>query len=145
MEPKWRVENRSIYRYTLYRKGRGIAFETQSSDIVRLFSSAGENDMHGSSVSGIRAAVQQNNTSAHNVANVNTRGYGARSAVQAETAPSGTRVAAVRRRSNAGGRSNTDLAVEAGRQTNSRHAVSANAAVIRMKDQMLGSLLDLLG
>jgi flagellar hook-associated protein FlgK len=89
--------------------------------------------------------VHLNNTSAHNVANVNTRGYTARSTVQAETAPSGTRIAAVRRRGNVGGPSSTDLALEAGRQTTSRHAVTANAAVIRKKDQMLGSLLDLVG
>lgn len=95
------------------------------------------------SLSGIRSAVQQIDISAHNVANVNTRGYGARSAVQTDTVPSGTRIAGIGRRPDADGPSNTDLADEAGRRTTSRYAVSANAAVIRKKDEMLGSLLDL--
>lgn len=99
--------------------------------------------MNISSVSGIQAAVQRFDVSAHNVANVNTRGYGAYSMVQTDSVPSGTRIADTRRDSNSGGPSNTDLAAEAGRRTTSRHAVSANAAVIRKMDEMLGALLDL--
>jgi len=99
--------------------------------------------MEIASLSGIQSAARRIDISAHNVANVNTRGYGARSAVQAETVPSGTRIADIRRHPNAGGPSNTDLADEVGRRSASRYAVSANAAVSRKKDEMLGSLLDL--
>jgi len=96
------------------------------------------------SVSGMQAAITRLSVSAHDVANINTDGFGQYTANQTDISPSGTRISNIRREVNSGeGASNTDLATEAIEQKESVASFKANSAVIRVQEKMMGALLDI--
>jgi flagellar basal-body rod protein FlgC len=98
-----------------------------------------------SSVSGIRTAVRRHDVTAHDVANVNTPGFEERRPHQADMLPEGVRIAHISRTPNSDPRlSNTDLATEAGEQIRNKHTTAANARAVRVKDRMVGEIIDLL-
>lgn len=93
-------------------------------------------------VSSIQAHQTMLNTSANNVANVNTDGF----------KPSDTRITedqesvrAYNTKSDDNGsvKSQTDLAKEIPDQITAQNATSANVSVIKTQDEMFGSLLDI--
>ena len=97
-------------------------------------------------LSGVKASQQRLDVAAHDVANVNTPGFQEQSVIQTEMRPEGTQIAAIRRTSNDNPQySNTDLAEETKEQIVSKDAYSANLTVIKVKDRMMGELLDLVG
>jgi flagellar hook protein FlgE len=97
------------------------------------------------SISGIRTALTRNEVSANNVANVNTPGFGQSSVYQAETPPGGVRVASIARTPNPDPAiSGTDLAKETGEQIQNKNTLSANLKVLKVKDAMLGELIDMI-
>jgi flagellar basal body rod protein FlgB len=98
----------------------------------------------GSSISGINAAMQRQEVSAHNIANINTPGYGQYNAYQTDMAPQGTRISHVSRTPAPDNTiSTTDLAKEAVEQKNDKNSLSANLKVMKVKDNMLESVLDI--
>jgi flagellar hook protein FlgE len=98
------------------------------------------------SVSGMQTYMTRHDVTAHNVANVNTPGFEAQNANQAEQAPAGVTITSITRTPNPSATdSNTDLAKEAGEQIVNKHAVAANAKVMKVQDRMLGDLLDMVG
>jgi flagellar basal-body rod protein FlgC len=98
-----------------------------------------------SSISGIRTAITRQDITAHDVANVNTRGFEQRTALQTDVQPEGVRLSAITRTPNSpGAPSNTDLAEEATEQIVNKGSLSANIQVLKAKDKMVGELLDLL-
>ena len=95
-----------------------------------------------SNVSSIQAHQTMMNTSANNVANVNTGGF----------IPSDTRMSSnessvsanTRKADNTGSKtSQTDLAKEIPNQIIAQDATAVNVTAIKTQDQMLGSLLDI--
>lgn len=97
-----------------------------------------------SSVSGMQAAITRQAVSSHDVANINTEGFGQYTPYQTDTSPSGTRTSYIRRESNsAEAPSNTDLATEAVEQKESLANLKANSTVMRVQDKMTGALLDI--
>ena len=96
------------------------------------------------STSGINAALLRQDVSANNIANVNTQGYEQITAYQTDTAPAGTRISHLSRTPNSPDMpSNTDLAKEVGEEKNNKAALQADARVIKVKDSMLKSVLDI--
>jgi flagellar hook protein FlgE len=98
------------------------------------------------SVSAIQAAFFRQDVTAHNVANVNTDGYGQRIAYQTDQLPEGTRISHLAQTPNTpGAPSNTDLVQSSTEQLDNKTTVKANVNVIKAKDQMVGTLLDMVG
>jgi flagellar hook protein FlgE len=96
------------------------------------------------SVSGMQAAIVQQSVSAHDVANINTDGFGQYTAHQTDMKPAGTRVSNISRQPNsADNPSTTELATEAVEQKESLNNLKANSAVIKVQDRMMGALLDI--
>jgi flagellar hook protein FlgE len=96
------------------------------------------------SVSGMQAAITRQSVSAHDVANINTDGFGQYSAHQTDMKPAGTRVSHISRELNSSENpSNTDFATEAVEQKESLNDLKANTAVIKVQDRMTGALLDI--
>jgi flagellar basal body rod protein FlgB len=92
----------------------------------------------------MQAAITRQSVSAHDVANINTDGFGQYSAYQTDMNPSGTRVSHIGRELNSIDRpSNTDFATEAVEQKESLNDLKANSAVIKVQDRMMGALLDI--
>jgi len=93
-------------------------------------------------VSSIQAHQTKLNTSAHNVANVNTDGF-----VPKDTnlVDNGNSVSTNTRRLDDNGslHSQTNLAKEIPDQINVQHATAANVSAIKTQDEMFGSLLDI--
>ena len=99
-----------------------------------------------SSVSGMRTHITRHDVTAHDVANVNTPGYEQRDVQQADVKQGGVQITGITRTPNRSAEfSNTDLAEEAKEQIVNKHANAANAKTIKVKDRMLGELLDLIG
>ena len=99
-----------------------------------------------SSLSGMKAAIRRHDIGAHDVANVNTGGFEEQVPHQVEKKPAGTEISHVSRTPNSNKEiSNTDLAVESTEQIQNEKTLSANAKVIKAKDEMLGEVIDLLG
>lgn len=93
---------------------------------------------------GIGTAVTRHDITAHDVANVNTKGFAERRAEQGDVLPEGVRITSIRTTPNQpGALSNTDLTEESKEQIVNKNTVAANADVIRAKDKMLGELLDI--
>ncbi|SFE06562.1 flagellar basal body protein [Paracidovorax konjaci] len=88
--------------------------------------------------SGLRAAQLQLDTSAHNVANLNTEGF-RRQTVEQEAVPDQGGVEARAGRAAAAGASLEEDAVS---QMSATYAFSANLQMVKTEDRMLGSLLD---
>lgn len=107
-----------------------------------------------SATSGMRAAYKMLDASAHNTANVETRGYKKVKVQTVESAEGGVDVR--HERDNGPGRlysdkggemvesSNVDLAEEAVNQIKAKHMHSANAAVFGTDADMKGTLLDII-
>ncbi|HKP58029.1 MAG TPA: flagellar basal body rod C-terminal domain-containing protein [Polyangiales bacterium] len=97
--------------------------------------------------SGLRAETRRLEQSAQNVANINTDGYVA-SRVESRSQDHGGVSPAVYTRqglhaqAGAAPESTTDLAEETVSQISSQHAFTANLAVLRTADAMLGELVD---
>jgi len=89
--------------------------------------------------SGLQAAQLRLDSSAHNVANMNTPGY-RRVAVAQEAAPGGAGVrATVQRQPGADGVALEDEAVA---QISATYAFKANLQTLKAQDAMMGALLD---
>jgi flagellar basal-body rod protein FlgC len=96
------------------------------------------------SISGIQTALKRHDVTAHNVANVNTPGFAAANVTQTDVRPGGVRIASIDRSTNTDATlSNTDLAKEAGEQIENKNTLAADVKVLKVKDRMLGELLDL--
>jgi len=100
----------------------------------------------GASVSGMQASSTRHDITAHDVANINTPGYEEYRPIQTDVKPAGTRIAAITRTPNPDPTvSGTDLATETVEQIQNKNTFTANAQMIKAKDKMLGTLLDLIG
>ena len=98
------------------------------------------------SLSGMRAAIRRHDIGAHDVANINTGGFEEQQPHQVEKKPYGTEISHVTRTPNPDKEtSNTSLATEATEMIQNKKTLSANAKVIKAKDDMLGEVIDLLG
>jgi flagellar hook protein FlgE len=96
------------------------------------------------SVSGVSAAMFRQGVSAHNIANINTPGYGPFTAYQTDMAPQGTRISNLARTPSPDSSiSGTDLAREVVEQKTDKAALQADLKVIKVKDRMLQSVLDI--
>ncbi len=94
---------------------------------------------------GTQTAMTRHNITAHDVANVNTRGYREQSPGQSDVLPRGVRISSVSSRPNdSAALSNTDLAFEAGEQIQNKTVVSANVSVARVQNRMVGEVIDLI-
>jgi flagellar hook-associated protein FlgK len=90
--------------------------------------------------SGIRNAVLRQDGTAHNIANLNTEGFHSLHTVQSE-APEGGSHACVVRRPDEG----VFLATEFVEQLRAEQQLAASARVIRVQQEMLGTILDVFG
>ena len=96
------------------------------------------------SISGMQAATVRQDVTANNVANVNTRGFEQTTAYQTDMLPQGTRISnLVKTPNNPAGDSNTDLVKEVKEQKINKAAFQADLNVIKVKDRMMGTLLDM--
>ena len=107
-----------------------------------------------SSVSGIRAAIDMLNASAHNTANINTDGYKKQRVNLRDDHGSGV-IADITESTETGSfyknereemveTSNVNYVDEVVEQINAKHLLSANAAVIKRTDEALESLMNVL-
>jgi flagellar hook protein FlgE len=97
------------------------------------------------SLSGMQASSTRHDITANDVANINTPGYEEYRPIQTDVNPAGTRIAAVIRTPNPDKTtSGTDLATESVEQIENKTTFSANAQMIKAKDKMLGTLLDII-
>ena len=95
-------------------------------------------------LSGMQVSQYRVDVTAHNVANLNTPGFSEYQTVQTDVSPQGVRVAALNRVPNPDKTtSNTDLAEQMVALKTDKDSFSADAKVIKVKDQMLGTLLDM--
>jgi len=93
-----------------------------------------------SNISSISSHQTMLNTSAHNVANVNTDGFKPSSTVITNNGEStNTRLSD----DTGSTTSQTDLAIEFTNQIVAQNAVEFNVSAIKMQDEMFGSLLDI--
>jgi flagellar hook protein FlgE len=96
------------------------------------------------SISGVKAAAIRQAVSANDIANINTPGYRQVNVNQTDASPDGTRIANLVRTPNANpDLSGTDLVEEVKEQKISKNDFQANLKVIKVKDEMTESLLDL--
>ena len=97
-------------------------------------------------IASISAHQTMLNTTANNVANVNTDGFIPNDTRVTNFSGSNSPVATSQQATDTGSmKSQTDLAKEIPDQIVSSSAVSTNVAVIRTQDEMFGSLLDIKG
>ena len=114
--------------------------------------------IQGSSVSALQAYGTRMGVSAHNVANVNTDEFKKSRALLTEGDNGGVKVSISRvntRNSPVGGSrdggmvmkepSNTDLAEEFTQQIITQRGFEANTKTIKTQDEMLGSVIDIMG
>jgi flagellar hook protein FlgE len=96
------------------------------------------------SVSGMQAATLRQDVTANNVANVNTDGFEQTTAYQTDVLPQGTRISHLARTPNSPtAPSNTDLAKEITEQKINNAAFQADINVIKARDRMMGTILDM--
>lgn len=88
--------------------------------------------------SGLQAAQQKLNSSAHNVANMNTQGFRSVEVSQEAVEPQG----GVRTRTGRAAQEGVALEKEAVDQMEATYSFSANLQVMKTQERMLGSLLD---
>ncbi|OGC64428.1 hypothetical protein A2274_02620 [candidate division WWE3 bacterium RIFOXYA12_FULL_43_11] len=103
------------------------------------------NTSFAASVSALQVTQTRQNVVAHDVANINTDGFSESKVIQKEMSPSGVSVADIRKTPNTSptGYSNTDLAEESKEMIVNKKTYSANAAVIKTQDRMMGELINL--
>lgn len=101
--------------------------------------------------SGLAAAQVQLNVAANNIANLDTPGYKSQTANLTDLPGGGVAVASISEDPTPGPTlpdgtegSNVDLTTQAVNLIQSRQLYTANAMVIKVSDQMYGSLLDIL-
>ena len=95
-------------------------------------------------ISGMQAAQTRQDVTANNVANFNTQGFEQTTAYQTEMLPEGTRISNLVRTPNGQtAPSNTDLVKEVKEQKINKAAFQADVNVIKVKDRMMGTLLDM--
>ena len=95
------------------------------------------NSVSSIALSGLNAAQNSLNTSAHNVANLETEGFKRQESVQTEQAGGGVSTT-VREASTAGNALEQDVVT----QLQAKHAYIANLAVFKAQDKMAGALLN---
>ncbi len=102
-------------------------------------------DGFNSAVSGLNTASIRNNVSAHDVANINTKGFEERNIEQVELPKfGGTRVASITKTPNPSHEfSNTDLTTETIEGIKAGYDFKANAKTLKAHDEMLGDLMDI--
>ena len=96
------------------------------------------NSVSSIALSGLNAAQNSLNTSAHNVANLETEGFKRQESVQTEQAGGGVSTT-VREASTAGNALEQDVVT----QLQAKHAYIANLAVFKAQDKMAGALLNI--
>ncbi len=97
------------------------------------------------SLSGIKSTITRQDISAHDIANINTKGFEESTAHQTEAKPRGTRISHITKTPNRSGEmSNTDLAKESVEQIRNKQNLKANVRVAKTQDEMLGDVIDLL-
>lgn len=95
--------------------------------------------------SGINASIIRQNVTSHDVANINTPGFKERVPYQAEKKEEGVEISHIGKTTmHNTGLSNTNLAEETKEQLVNKNTLKANAAVLRVKDQMIGETIDLM-
>ena len=111
---------------------------------------SGLNSLFSTALSGLNAAGAIVNTAASNIANAETKGYKAARVGLAESNDGGVEVASITRDQRPGGLdengdelSNVDLATEAVHLRQGAILYKANAAVLRVGDDLMGTLLDM--
>jgi flagellar hook protein FlgE len=96
------------------------------------------------SVSGLQAATLRQDVTANNVANINTTGFEQSTAYQTDMMPQGTRISHIVKTPNSpSADSNTDLVKEVKEQKINKAAFQADLNVVKVKDRMMGTLLDM--
>ena len=95
--------------------------------------------------SGINASIIRQNVTSHDVANINTPGFEERVPYQADKKEEGVEISHIGKTvSQNKDVSNTSLAEESKEQLVNKNTLKANAAVLRVKDQMIGETIDLI-
>jgi flagellar hook protein FlgE len=98
-----------------------------------------------SSVSGIQAVIKRQEAAAANIANVNTPGFESYTVNQTEQSPAGVRASGVSRTANPRSDvSNTDLAKEMTDMLQNKNELAANVKTIKVQNEMIGTLLDMI-
>ena len=96
--------------------------------------------------SAIATSILRNDISSHDIANINTSEFSESSPIQSELKTGGTEVSAINKLDTyEGADSNTDLATEMVEQNVNKDTLKANTAVMRVQNEMVGTLLDLKG
>ena len=96
--------------------------------------------------SGIQTSIIRNDISSNDIANVNTTGFEESQPIQSEQKNGGTTLSAINKVDTyEGADSNTDIATEMVEQSNNLDTLKANSAVMRVQNEMLGTVLDLKG
>jgi flagellar basal-body rod protein FlgC len=102
--------------------------------------------MYTDAASAIHVSMMRHDIGAHDVANINTPGYGQYRPHQAEKAPSGVKLASVARSAPATPPlSGTDLTTESVEQITNSRTLAFNAQAFKVEDEMKGTLLDMVG
>lgn len=94
--------------------------------------------------SGLKAAQTRHNVTSHDVANINTDGFRQRDPLQTESKYGGTQISNLKKSQNKNKMSNTDFAVESKEMIINKNSYTANAKVIKVQNQMIGELIDLI-
>jgi flagellar hook protein FlgE len=93
----------------------------------------------------MQVSLTQQNVTANNIANVQTRGYSQLNAQQASVQPMGVRVTAITPTVNPNPNvSGTDLAQQMANLASNKGDLAANAKVFKVQNQMLGDVIDLI-
>lgn len=97
-------------------------------------------------ISGVQLSSLRMSVSAHDVANANTLGFEQSDLIQVESKP-GVAVGTIRRTPNPDSNSSgTDLAREfGGEMTMAQSGYNSSLKVLKVQDEMLGSLMDITG
>lgn len=101
--------------------------------------------MISSNVSSLQSNQTYMNTSAHNVANVNTDRFTPQTTTISETQNGGTKANTTMNLSNGSEKSQTNLVKEITDQIAIEKIAESNIKSIRTQDEMFGSLLDIRG
>ncbi len=96
-------------------------------------------------VQGMQVSLTRQDVTANNIANVQTRGYAQLNAQQASVQPMGVRVSAITPTPNPNPHeSGTDLAQQMTNMIVDKNTFGANGKVFKVRDQMMGEVIDLI-
>lgn len=97
-------------------------------------------------LSSLQTTFIRQDVTANNIANVNTPGFAQQDVQQAEMRTGGVRVSSItRNRNDSVEFSNVDLAQQMTELMMNKELTKIDAKVIKVKDQMLGTLIDMVG